>query len=278
MNNTKEQPIWKPYPDYPFIEANQFGKIRTKDRVVTDKNGRKIHIKGHVLKQYLNKNGYMRVQFRLNGKTINLLVHRIVATCFIPNPNNYPQVNHIDCDRTNNRVDNLEWCTSQYNIAYCFKMGHWVNNNPGHPVYAVDLKTGKVLRFESQMEAARQLGVSVGDLNNVIKGLYIQTGGYWFTEDESKITEEKINEIKNNMHFFGGVIAVDLETFTVLRFDSQAEAERQLGVNHGHINEVIKGKRNKAGNHWFCYADENATEKTRAKFGDDMANKVKELI
>lgn len=278
MNNKKEQPIWKTYPDYPFLQANQFGEIRTIDRVVTDRNGRKIHINGRVLKQHLNKNGYMKVEFTVNGKTVNLLVHRIVATCFLPNPDNLPQVNHIDCNRTNNRLDNLEWCTPQYNIAYCVKMGHFVNNNPGHPVFAVDLKTGKVLRFESQMEAARQLGVSVGDLNSVIKGLYIQTGGYWFTEDESKITEERIQEIKNNMHFFGGVIAVNPETNEVFWFASQAEAARQLGINQSHICAVVKGQRKTAGGYWFCRADNGAVGKIREKFGNEIVNKVKELI
>lgn len=117
MINT-EQAVWKPYPEYPFIKANQFGEIRTVDRVVVSSNGRKYHIKGRILKQKLNPGSYMQVQFRVNGEGVILYVHRIVATCFIPNPNSYPEVNHIDNNRTNNSVDNLEWCTRKYNNDY----------------------------------------------------------------------------------------------------------------------------------------------------------------
>lgn len=278
MTDTEEQAIWKPYPDYPFIEANQFGEVRAVDRVVMRKDGKKYPVKSHILKQYKNKNGYIYVHFGLNGKVVNLLVHRIIATCFVPNPHNLPEVNHKDNDRTNNAASNLEWCTRQYNSDYKNNFGTSAAEVLGHPTFAVDLITGKVLRFETQSEAAHQLGVSVGDLNNVIKGLYNQTGGYWFTEDESEITEEKIKEIKANMHFYGGVIAVNTETFEVFCFESQQEAARQLGVNRGNIGSVARGQRNRAGNYWFCYADENAVEKIREKFGGEIANKVKELM
>lgn len=146
-----DEEIWKTYPDYHFIEASNLGRVRTVDRIVNSKNGREYHIKGRVLKQHLQKNGYMSVSFRMCGKKVLLLVHRIIAACFCPNPNNYPQVNHKDNDRTNNVADNLEWCTLEYNIAYREKYGIACSR----PVFAVDLKTGKVFWFESQMEASR---------------------------------------------------------------------------------------------------------------------------
>lgn len=277
MTNT-EQAIWKPYPDYPFIEANQFGKIRTVDRVVVRKDGKKYPVKGQILKQHDNGRGYMQVRVSVNGKKITLKVHRIVATCFIPNPLNLPEVNHKDNNPKNNAVSNLEWCTSQYNSDYKKNFGTSASQLFGRPVFAVDLNTSKVLRFETQREASRQLGVNAGEISNVIKGRQKTAGNYWFTEDESEITEEKIQEIKANMSFFGGVIAVNLETSEVFYFESQAEAERQLGVNHSNMNNVIKGKRNRAGGYWFTYVDETAVEKARSKFGDDIANKVEKLM
>ena len=63
-NKEKEQEIWKSYPDYPFIEANQFGEVIIKDRVTTRKNGVKYHVKGRVLKQHFYPNGYMYVLAR----------------------------------------------------------------------------------------------------------------------------------------------------------------------------------------------------------------------
>ena len=203
----KEKEIWKTYPKYPFIQASNLGRVRTKDRTVTRSNGRKYHVKGRVLKQQLNNMGYMYVVFGVNGKHVHLLVHRIVATCFLLNPNNLPEVNHIDNDPTNNCASNLEWCTSKYNSDYKKNFGSSSAQVLGRPV-----------------------------------------------------------------------IAVNLETSEVLWFESQHEAERQLGVDQRNISAVVKGKRNKTGDYWFCYADEDAVEKTRAKFGDKIANKVGKLM
>ena len=99
MTNTKEE-VWKIYPKIPFIEASNLGRVRTKDRTITDKNGKKRFVKGHVLKQNDVGKGYLQVQLAVNGNNFNLYVHRIVATCHIPNHNNLPEVNHIDCDPT----------------------------------------------------------------------------------------------------------------------------------------------------------------------------------
>lgn len=278
MIDEEKEEAWKVYPKIPFIEASNLGRVRTKDRVVIRNNGRKQFIKGRVLKQRLRSDGYMDVHFSVNGKSIRLLVHRIIATCFLSNPNNLPEVNHKDNNRTNNFASNLEWCTRQYNLDYKKSFGTAPAQVQGHPVYAVDLKTGKILRFESQCEAGRQLGIDSSKIPRVVKGKLIQTGGYWFAEDECEITEEKIQEIKAKMEFLGGVVAINLESLTVLRFESQVEAERQLGVDHSSIAKVAKGKQNKAGGYWFCYADETAIEKTREKFGNEVAGKVEKLI
>lgn len=274
----KEKEVWRTYPDCPFIEASNLGRIRTKDRVVIRNNRRKQFIKGRVLKQRLRSDGYMDVHFSVKGKSIRLLVHRVIAISFLLNPNNLPEVNHKDNNRTNNNVSNLEWCTRQYNLDYKKKCGTSPAQIQGHPVFAVNLKTGKVLYFESQCETARQLGILQQDICKVIKGKYNQTGGYWFTENENEITEEKIQEIRAKMLFLGGVIAINLESLNVLRFESQREAERQLGVDHSSIAKVAKGKQNKAGGCWFCYADENVVEKTKEKFSNDIANKVEKLM
>ena len=279
MTETKQKTVWKTYPEFPFIQANQFGEVRTIDRTITGKNGRKLLVKGRVLKQQLLPDGYLQVHFRVNRKSIFMYVHRIMASCFIPNTNNWPEVNHKDNNRANNVVSNLEWCTHQYNQDYKKNFGTSSAEVLGKPVFAVNLETGKVLYFESQSEASRQLGVHSGGIGDVLKGRLNQIGGYWFTEDKSEITEEKIRKIKAKMYFRGGVVAINLETSEVFRFKTQLEAARQLGVDVGSINKVIKGKRYKtAGGYWFCYADENAVEKTRAKLGDDIANKVKELM
>lgn len=71
-----------------------------------------------ILKAEKDVGGYLRVALRKQGTQKHYKIHRLVAEAFIPNPNNYKQVNHIDEDKTNNSVDNLEWCSAKYNSSY----------------------------------------------------------------------------------------------------------------------------------------------------------------
>lgn len=273
--------VWKTYPKYPFIEANQFGAIKTKDRYVPCKNGSKRLVRGRVLKQRSTKGGYMYVSVSVDNKQKHLLVHRIVASCFLPNPDNLPEVNHRDNSPANNVVSNLEWCTSKYNTAYREKYGITAREATKalrKPVVSVNLKTFKVLRFESQSEAARQLGVSRRHVNNVIKGRCKTAGGYWFTEDESEITKEKIQEIKAITPFLDGVVAINLKTCETVYFKTQNGAERQLGVSRVSINHVLRGKQKTAGGYWFCYADSKAVESVRERLGNKVAYEVEKLM
>lgn len=130
------------------------------------------------MKQQRDRYGYMYVAFRADYKRIHLKTHRIILTCFKLNPDNLPEVNHIDCDPTNNRLDNLEWCTSEYNNAYREKYGVSLN----HPVIAVNLKNLEVFYFESQREASRQLSIDRRNIARVVKGEYSQTHDYWFID------------------------------------------------------------------------------------------------
>ena len=279
MANKDEDVVWKTYPGIYFLQANQFGEIRTLDHYTEGKDGKKYLVKGHVLKQCADTDGYLQVFPCVNGKKVNLLVHRIVAKCFLPNPDNLPQVNHRDCNPKNNSVSNLEWCDQEYNITYREKYGIPAKEYTKalrKPLFAVNLKTLKVLHFKSQHEAAHQLKVSSGSINAVLNGRLRQAGGYWFTEDESEITEEKIQKIKDSVS--KGVLAFDSKTKKISFFESQREAARLLGISFQNINKVLKGRRKTAGGYWFCYADSEAVEKTRAKFGDKAADEVEKLI
>jgi len=280
MNRTKNK-VWKPISEAWYVVVNSDSVVRTLDRWVPTKGNGKRLAKGHILKQRLINSGYMVVYFRKNGKLVGRLVHRLVAEAFLPNPNNLPQVNHKDCDRTNNNVDNLEWCTISYNSRYREKYGVSAAESQGHFTYAVNLETLEVLKFKSQIEASRALGVGVGNINNVIKGKRKTLHGYWFTEDgnrDTKISKSELHNLVARKPQGYHVIAIDLNASEILRFKSQREAAKSLGISGGNINKVLKNKRSQASGYWFTKADRNAVEVVRAKFGDSMADKVEELM
>lgn len=96
--------VWKPVPGFPDYEVSSEGRIWSK------KNG--------YLKTRLESRGYEIVNLYLYGKMYTKKVHRLVALAFIQNPDNLPQINHKDENKSNNRIDNLEWCDSKYNLNY----------------------------------------------------------------------------------------------------------------------------------------------------------------
>lgn len=102
---------WKDIPGYEGkYQVSNTGRVRSLNYMRTGKS--------KVMKPSTNKLGYKGVGLRKNGKCTKYYIHRLVALAFIPNPLNLPQVNHIDENKTNNVVWNLEWCTQEYNNNY----------------------------------------------------------------------------------------------------------------------------------------------------------------
>lgn len=196
-----EGEIWRAHPEYTGIEVSTLGRVRTLDRVVPCRgNGTRL-VKGRVLKQYSDKGGYLQAQIKVDEKWIMKRVNRLVAQTFIPNPDNLPQANHKDCDRTNNNVENLEWCTPKYNCQYREKYGVSRTEAAGKPVFAINLSTIEVTHFQSQREAGRELGVCNSMIAAVIKGKRNQTGGYWFVNDDW----HAVDIVKSKLHDVGGI-------------------------------------------------------------------------
>lgn len=105
--------MWKKYKDF-NIEVNEKGEIR-------NAKTKRIRKQSEVKNRNDNEKGYKMVGLHKDGKQKNHYVHRLVAELFIPNPNNYPCVNHIDNNRQNNNVNNLEWCSFQHNTRTAFR-------------------------------------------------------------------------------------------------------------------------------------------------------------
>lgn len=117
--------IWKDIKDFPNYQISNFGRVKSKERItnVGIKNVKEIKREEKILKLFHNKKGYTQTILYRDKKPYPVKIHRLVANAFIPNPENKPQVNHIDGDKNNNRIDNLEWCTQAENIQHSYKTG-----------------------------------------------------------------------------------------------------------------------------------------------------------
>ena len=112
------QEIWKPVKGFEeYFEISNLGRIKRTNAIITTPTCKKKIYKGIILKTSIDK-GYEKINLSVNGKRKIKYIHRLVAEAFIPNENNYKEVNHIDSNTTNNRVDNLEWCNRKYNLEY----------------------------------------------------------------------------------------------------------------------------------------------------------------
>lgn len=125
--------IWREIPGYEGLyQVSNTGRVRS-----LNYNGTR---KTKVLKQITDKLGYKRVNLFKNNKKKNYLVHRLVALAFIPNPNNYPIINHKDENPSNNYYKNLEWCTYEYNNNYGTKKQKISESMKGKPAWNKGLR------------------------------------------------------------------------------------------------------------------------------------------
>jgi hypothetical protein len=115
MDNIEE--FWRPIKGYEGIyRVSNLGRIKSLSRLVQCKNGYR-KTKEKILKPHINKSGYCSLDL---GKKNKHLLHRIVANAFIPNPDNKPCVNHLNGIKSDNKFDNLEWCTYSENEKHSY--------------------------------------------------------------------------------------------------------------------------------------------------------------
>lgn len=125
VQNSEE--IWKDIIGYEGLyQVSNFGRVKSLDRMTNGPNGCLIPKPGKIIKQRPTKWGYMKVKLSKKSVFKHPTVHRLVAIHFIPNPENKPQVNHIDCDRKNNNLINLEWCTPKENQKHALENGRYL--------------------------------------------------------------------------------------------------------------------------------------------------------
>lgn len=168
--------IWKSIQGFEGLyEISNFGRVK-----ILKKRGKKEGI----LKPTLNpKHKYLQARLWKNKKLSGPYFHRLVAIHFIPNPLNLPEVNHIDGNKTNNHIDNLEWCTKSQNRQHALKLGLWKHSDShkkatadfnrrtkSKVVLQYDLESNFIQEFSSTEEAANSVGGSQGNIANCCAG------------------------------------------------------------------------------------------------------------
>lgn len=151
--------VWKPIKGYEGLyEVSNLGNVRSVDRYVTNGKGYCL-LKGKPKKALPHSKGYLIVGLWINNQIKLHLVHRLVAEAFIPNPNDLPCIDHINTIKTDNRVENLRWCSYKENSNNPLTREHLTCRNINKPVYFID-EQGKKISFKSIREAARRIGCS----------------------------------------------------------------------------------------------------------------------
>lgn len=171
--------IWKPIPDTNgYIEISNQGNVRSL-----------LKGRSHSLKTQRDKKGYMRFTVTVDRKKTTYKVHREVAKAFISNPDNLPQINHKDGNKSNNSVSNLEWCTNRENALHAMKNGLWegvlaasrrTNENRKKAIiaYSASGEYPCTRYYESISEAERDIGSR--HICAVLKGKRTHAKGWTF--------------------------------------------------------------------------------------------------
>jgi len=161
--NQKE--IWKDIPNYEGLyQVSNLGRVKSLDRFVNSKHNYQ-RIKGKILKLRVSNQGYIQAFLSKDGHVKGFLVHRLVGFCFFDKREYNQCINHIDSDRTNNNLNNLEWVTYSENRAHGVKDGNVFSRR----VVMMDLNGRKIREFYSIAEAVSK-GFSRACISDIING------------------------------------------------------------------------------------------------------------
>ena len=162
-----------------------FVKIEGFEKYEVSNLGKIRNIKsGRILKPQLDSAGYLMHALYGHGKQKNLLLHRIIATAFIDNPEGKPCVNHIDENKLNNDLSNLEWCTAKENAIHGTRIKR-IAEKRSIEVVQLDLNDNVLNVFESMVQAERETGVSRRSISRCCNGKRKSAGGFkWRKENE----------------------------------------------------------------------------------------------
>jgi hypothetical protein len=230
-----KEEIWKDIKGFEGrYQVSNMGRVRGLDRWTLDE--RPHFVKGMILKSSLNKGrGYLRVSLSDGNRNYkHIEVHRLVALHFVPGYKEGLVVNHINEIKTDNRAENLEWCTFQYNLNYS-DVSAWKRK----PVYQYDLDGNFIKKFKCGHQAEQELGFTIvhaiysskrGYAHGFLFSLEPHTKEYW-----NKVTKENKGRIRR-------VVQYDDNDNETARFDTVTEAAKAMNVTITCISNCCKGK------------------------------------
>ena len=179
---------WKDIKDYEGLyQVSNLGRVKSLGHYAKHHNGGVQFIKGKILKDTESGFGYRKVSLCKDGVAKSVSLHSLIARTFIPNPDNLPEVNHINECKWDNAVWNLEWCTVEYNRSYGNrnnKTKQTQQRKYGKPVLQYTLDGQFVAEYSCLREAERQTGISKQNITACCKGVDYQgfnikqAGGY----------------------------------------------------------------------------------------------------
>jgi hypothetical protein len=158
--------IWKDIENYEgFYQVSNHGRIRS--TIYKNQYGEFKRIKQLKLRKSLN--GYMTVGLVKDRTVCQNTVHRLVAQAFIPNQLNKPHINHIDCNKLNNKANNLEWCTRSENMQHASKNGllkfnYGCDHYKSRKIIQYDMNNNKIKEWECIADASKELGLSQSNI------------------------------------------------------------------------------------------------------------------
>lgn len=186
--------VWK-YINENYQISNK-GDVKSLSRIISGRYGCQKLLKEKILKPRIRGKGYLAITLMENGKPKHYYIHRLVAKAFLPNPNNYPQINHKDENKFNNSVwvnedgsvdiekSNLEWCTNDYNIHYGTRGQRSADNHKnkkcrkGTAVYQYSFDGNLIKEWKSFAEIYNELGIFRSSVSKCCRGVYKQSHGY----------------------------------------------------------------------------------------------------
>lgn len=258
--------VWKPVVGLEdYYEVSNFGRVRAIERIISVGNGNRV-VKPKIKNTYISKVGYPSVTLCVNKNSRCYSIHRLVAMAFIPNPENKPCIDHINTIKTDNRIENLRWCTHKENSnneitlkrviekskskeamrkSLETKRENGSNTAPKY-VYQFD-KNGKFIkRYDSIMDASRQNGIRNSLISCCCRGEKLSSHGYiWSYEMEGN--HEYVKPIRKDCK---AVLQYSINGEFIKEWVSLHEASRAYNWFPANLSQSIKKGMTRGGYIW----------------------------